>query len=117
MLEQMPDDLLNDPLNTHQYTMLRSSTSDGEFIISGGKGGEMVTKKTEKSVESNVVVYKGKKMKMKVGSLLYPNISLKTPSKNAVDKWAKEFLLKTVHSGINKLVSNETSLEFYECEV
>ena len=49
-----------------------------------------------------------------IGSMLHPTISLKSPFKDSLDTWEKEFCLQTIHTGVNKKVSNNSDVEFYQ---
>ena len=42
-----------------------------------------------------------------------PTIQLEDASQCDVDLWTKEFVLKILHTRVNKLISNEASLMFY----
>ena len=46
-----------------------------------------------------------------------PTIQLKKVPQCDVDVWTKEFVLKTVHTGVNKLISNEANYEFYNAVI
>ena len=75
-------------------------------------------KRKDEPGNTSIVVLKGNKMKMvDIGTLLDPQIQMKSPSKDDVGKWAKQFSLKTIHTAVNKSESNEVSLEFYQCVV
>ena len=52
-----------------------------------------------------------------IDKMVDPRIQLSTPSADDLDVWTKEFLLKICHTGVNKLISNEASLEFYDCVI
>ena len=86
-------------------------------LIPNGKG----TLRTEKSITSTssdnlttVTLKHNAKLKMvHIGNMLDPKISFLEPSKDRMDIWAKRFCLKTIHTGVNKLVSNYASIEFY----
>ena len=45
--------------------------------------------------------------------MLDPKISLYLECKNNLDVWSKKFCSKAVHTGVNKLVSSNTNIEFY----
>ena len=46
--------------------------------------------------------------------MLDPKISLYSECKDDLDVWSKKFCFKTVHAGINKLASNNSSIECHE---
>ena len=55
------------------------------------------------------------KMKiMHIGHAIDPQIKPSDPCKDSLDMWSKVFCLKTVHTGVKKQVSNNSSIEFYE---
>ena len=47
---------------------------------------------------------------MHIGNLLHPKIKFTDPSKDRTNTWSKTFCLKTVHTGVNKLISNSTTI-------
>ena len=53
------------------------------------------------------------KLQPTIQSLIDPKIELCTLCKDDIDEWSKRFMLRTIHPGVNKMVSNESSLEFY----
>ena len=56
-----------------------------------------------------------KKMKMlRIGSMLDPTISFKISCKDSLYTLAKIFCLQTMHTGVNKQVPNNSSIEFYQ---
>ena len=67
----------------------------------------------------NVVVHVGRRtqdsIKMRpVNTLIDPKINLRTPCSDKSDIWSKNFMLKLLHTGVNKHISNQASLEIYE---
>ena len=52
-----------------------------------------------------------------IDSLIDPRIQLGTPCRDDADVWAKIYMLKVIHKGVNKLISSEASLEFYDTVV
>lgn len=81
--------------------------------------GEMVTKELvslkSKFGETSIIVKCNTKFKLlHDGQMLDPKIYLYSECKDDLDVWFKKFCLKTVHSGVNKLVSNNASIEFDE---
>ena len=54
---------------------------------------------------------------MPIGNLLDPKIKLTDPSKDCFDTWSKTFCLKTVHTVVNKLISNSAAVEMYDTVV
>ena len=51
---------------------------------------------------------------MNIGNFLDPKIKLKASSKDCYNTWSKTFCLKTVHTGVNKFISNSTTIEMYD---
>ena len=49
-----------------------------------------------------------------ISSMLDPCITLIEPSKDCSDSWPEKFMLKTIHTGANKMTSNATTIEFYD---
>ena len=43
-----------------------------------------------------------------------PCINITEPSKDCLDSWLKKFMLKTIHTGANRMTSNATTIEFYD---
>ena len=102
----------------------------GNAVLSPDKEGTMVaTKPPEetasvmKNVNDETVTVSltiGKKTResakfVTVGELLDPKIGLSAQCKDKADVWSKEFMLKLMHTGVKKQVSNETNLETYDC--
>lgn len=87
-------------------------------LVSNQKGNlssETAVTSISKSGETSITVKYNAKLKlMHVGQMLDPQISLFSECKDDLDVWAKKFCLKTVHTGVNKLVSNNSSIEFYD---
>ena len=52
---------------------------------------------------------------MHIGHAIDPQLKPSDPCKDSLDLWSKVFCLKTVHTGVKKQVSNNSSIEFYEC--
>ena len=48
-----------------------------------------------------------------IETLLDPHVNLTSKVTKPVDIWAKQYVLKHVHTGVKKLISNEASIEFY----
>ncbi len=75
----------------------------------------LVQKKIAPKPSKEVTLKNNLSVKMKpISEALDQAIDLSQPCKDDVDKWAKRFLLKTLRTGVNKTVSNEASLEFYD---
>ena len=78
--------------------------------ISDDGSGNMVAKKSKKSIENsdkNIISLKNNlNVKMRsIGSLVDPRTELSTPCNDDVDTWwAKRFILQTIHTGVNKAV-------------
>ena len=51
---------------------------------------------------------------MNIGNFLDPKIKLKDPSKDCYNTWSKTFCFKTVHTGVNKFISNSATIEMYD---
>ena len=51
---------------------------------------------------------------MHIGNILDPKIKLTDPSKDRSNTWSKTFCLKTVHIGVNKLISNSATIKMYD---
>ena len=67
------------------------------------------------SKQTSITLKHNHKMRLyHVGQMLDPKINLSDPSKDKLDVWSKKFCIKTIHTGVKKLVSNNTSLEFYD---
>ena len=49
-----------------------------------------------------------------VWQMFDPKTSLYSECKDNLDVWSKKFCFKIVHRDVNKLVSNNASIEFYE---
>ena len=52
-----------------------------------------------------------------VGSMMDFCINITEPSKDCLDSWSKKFMLKTIHTGVNKMISNATTSESYDTAV
>ena len=52
-----------------------------------------------------------------VGSMMDFCINITEPSKDCLDSWSKKFMLKTIHTGVNKMISNATTSESYDTVV
>ena len=60
-----------------------------------------------KSSETSITVKHNTKLKLvHVGQMLDPKIISYSECKGDLDMWSKKFCFKTVHTGVNKLVSN-----------
>ena len=44
-------------------------------------------------------------------------VPLSTPCQDDIDKWSKRSMLRLVHKGVKKMISNEATLELYETQV
>ena len=65
--------------------------------------------------ETTVILKNNKKMKvLHIANMLDPPISFETLCKDSLDTWAKVFCLETIHTGVNKQVPNNASIEFYQ---
>ena len=51
---------------------------------------------------------------MHIGSLLYPQIKLTDRSLKRLLAWSKTFCLKTVHTVVNRLISNSATIQMYD---
>ena len=51
---------------------------------------------------------------MHIRSLLYPQIKLTDRSLKRLLAWSKTFCLKTVHTVVNRLISNSATIEMYD---
>ena len=51
---------------------------------------------------------------LRIGSMLDPTISFKISCKDSLYTLAKIFCLQTMHTGVNKQVPNNSSIEFYQ---
>ena len=49
-----------------------------------------------------------------VGQMIYQNIDLKHAPVNNTEEWVFGLAFKTMHQGVNKCISNTSSIEFYE---
>ena len=69
---------------------------------------------TEHSKAQSTVKHNTKLKLLHVGQMLKPKISLYSECKDDLDVWSKKYYFKTVHTGVNKLVSNNSSVGFYK---
>ena len=69
---------------------------------------------TEHSKAQSTVKHNTKLKLLHVGQMLKPKISLYSECKDDLDVWSKKYCFKTVHTGVNKLVSNNATIGFYK---
>ena len=83
---------------------LLSSSEQGKLTTTNDlKVSVTIGKKTQKSIKM-----------VPINSQLDPKIELTEVCKDNSDIWSKDFMLKVLHTGVNKHVSNNSSLEFYD---
>ena len=83
------------------------------------KKGTIITEQsvthTTKDKSTKVTLKNNHQLKiMHIGDLLDSKIKLTDPSKDRSDTWSKTFCLKTVHIGVNKLISNSATIKMYD---
>ena len=70
---------------------------------------------TSKEKSTKVTLKNNHQLKMMhIGNLPVPKIKLTDPSKDCSNTWSKTFYLKTVHTGVNKLISNSAKIKMYD---
>ena len=68
------------------------------------------------SNETITTVKQNKKLKMRnIGQLLDPKLSIFDKESDDLDDWAKDFCIKTVITGANKIVSNIARISLWYC--
>ena len=76
---------------------------------------EQSVARTSKDKSTKVTLKNNHQLKlMHIGNLLDPKIKLTDLSKDRSSTWSKTFCLKTVHTGVNKLISNTATIEMYD---
>ena len=108
----------------HSAFHTKPSSSKGKIAVTNVSTNKLIpnengTIRTEQSITHvnkeksiKVTLKNNHQLKMMhIGSLLDPKIKLTDPSKDRSDVWSKTFCLKTVHTGVNKLISNEATIE------
>ena len=77
-----------------------------------GQSTEQSVTHTSKSKSTKITLKSNHQLKMMHnGNLLDPKITLTHPSKDHSDTWSKTFCLKTVHTGVNKLIYNSATID------
>ena len=70
------------------------------------------------SKSTSVTVKHNRKLKLvRVDEMLDPTISIHSKTEDDLDEWSKDFCIKTLITGVIKLVSNQPNLAFYESVV
>ena len=66
---------------------------------------------SQKTLNNKKITIKhNKKLKLaNIGSMMDPHTNITEPSKGCLDS---KFMLKTIHTGANKITSNATTIEF-----
>ena len=110
---------LSTPESSQSSFSSQSSSSQPHSIIIADEAGSMKVRRLNPSTDEEnstpvVTLAKNINVKMKpIDSLLDPKTDLATPCRDDIDQWSKEFMVEVIHTGARKLISNETSLEFY----
>ena len=99
------------------------NTSDPQSTLTGDEGVlsvKVAKKVTEvKDSKTNILFHKGLNVVMEPlqQSSIFSSlnaIELKSPCKDDIENWAKRTMFRMIHGGVNKMISNEASLELYE---
>ena len=91
------------------------ATNDGVVSVKVSK------KFTEvKDKNTSVSFHKGVKIVMQTQQTIFESmkgVPLSSPCKDDIDKWSKRSMLKMIHAGVRKMISNEATLEIYDAHV
>ena len=73
----------------------------------------LISSSQKTSNNTKITIKHNKKLKMaNISGMMDPRINITEPSKDCLDSWSKKFMLKTIHTGANKMTLMLLQLNF-----